>query len=95
MVMAAAGEGLPPGGILRADMAKQVTAQTTELQNEIWKLQAEMRAEMKHARKEFCQGGGGGGTGRGHGKPVAGEGNYCDVFGDENRSSRIRRVQIK
>ena len=64
-------------------MAKKVTAQTTELQNEIWKLRVEMRAEMKHARKEFCQGGGGDGTGRGHVGPVAGEGNYGDVFGDE------------
>jgi hypothetical protein len=39
----------------RADMAEQVTAQMTELQNEIWKLRAEMRAEMKHDRKEFLQ----------------------------------------
>jgi hypothetical protein len=83
MVMAAAGDGLPPGGISRADMAEQVTTQTTELQNEIRKLRAEMRAEMKHTRKEFCQGGGGGGTSRGHGGPVAGEGNYGDIFGDE------------
>ena len=38
-----------------ADMAEQVTAQMTELQNEIWTIRAEMRAEMKHDRKEFLQ----------------------------------------
>jgi hypothetical protein len=27
----------------------------TELQNEIWTIRAEMRAEMKHDRKEFLQ----------------------------------------
>ena len=41
--------------ISRADMAEQVTAQMTELQNEIWTIRAEMRAEMKHDRKEFLQ----------------------------------------
>ena len=41
--------------ISRADMAEQVTAQMTELQDEIWKLRAEVSAEMKHDRKEFLQ----------------------------------------
>jgi hypothetical protein len=41
--------------ISRADMAEQVTTQMTELQDEIWKLRAEIRGEMKNDRKEFLQ----------------------------------------
>jgi hypothetical protein len=41
--------------ISRADMAEQVTAQMTELQDEIWKLRAEIRGEMKNDRKEFLK----------------------------------------
>ena len=40
--------------ISRADMAEQVTAQITDLKNEIKKLRAEMKSEMKNDRKEFA-----------------------------------------
>jgi hypothetical protein len=40
--------------ISRADMAEQVTAQITELQEEIQSLRTEIRGEMKNDRKEFA-----------------------------------------